>query len=277
MIKEKIEFTPAEKVAIARNSKRHNIEDIIKSLFTDFFEQKGDCLSADDESICGGIALYHGIPVTVIGHKKGKNVQENIACNFGMPNPQGYRKALRLMMAAQKFNRPIITFIDTPGAYPGINAEENGQGSAIAQCLAKMSTLNVPIIAVVTGEGGSGGALALGVANTVLMLENAVYSVLSPEGFATILWKDPSRAKEACDVMKLTAKDLLELKIIDVIVPEVDGGAHTNNEKSLKILDEYLYKSFQTTCKITNIAQHRYNKYRTMGNDFIYSLDKEKL
>ena len=177
-------LTAAQRVAIARHPQRPNITDYIQALFTDFFEQKGDRLCGEDAAILGGVALYHGRPVTVIGTRKGKTLEENLKCNFGMPNPEGYRKALRLMRQAEKFGRPIITFVDTPGAYPGLEAEERGQGEAIASSLALMSSLTVPVVTVVIGEGGSGGALALGVGNRVLMLENAVYSVLSPEGFA---------------------------------------------------------------------------------------------
>ena len=197
-------LTPAQKVSLARNINRPHIDDFIHALFTDFFEQKGDHLYDEDRSILGGIARYHGIPVTVVGHRKGHNAQDNVAYNFGMPCPEGYRKALRIMEQADKFHRPIITFVDTPGAYPGKEAEEHGQGEAIARNLAVMSRLSVPVICVVTGEGNSGGALALSVANKILMLENAVYSVLSPEGFASILWKDASRHEEACELMKLT-------------------------------------------------------------------------
>ena len=187
---------------------------------------KGDRLCGEDAAILGGVALYHGRPVTVIGTRKGKTLEENLKCNFGMPNPEGYRKALRLMRQAEKFRRPILTFIDTSGAYPGLEAEARGQGEAIARNLMEMSRLTVPVIAVITGEGNSGGALALGVANRVLMLENAVYAILSPEGFASILWKDSQRHEEACELMKLTAPDLLELGVIDGIIPEPEGGAH---------------------------------------------------
>ena len=180
-------YTPEEKVKIARDPGRPGTADFISALFTDFFEQRGDRQCREDGSILGGIARFHGRPVTVIGHRKGKNLEENLKCNFGMPGPEGYRKAQRLMRQAEKFGRPIITFVDTPGAYPGKEAEERGQGEAIAQCLALMSSLTVPVISIITGEGGSGGALALAVANRVLMLEHAVYSVLSPEGFASIL------------------------------------------------------------------------------------------
>ena len=192
-------LTAAQRVAIARHPQRPNITDYIQALFTDFFEQKGDRLCGEDAAILGGVALYHGRPVTVIGTRKGKTLEENLKCNFGMPNPEGYRKALRLMRQAEKFRRPILTFIDTSGAYPGLEAEAHGQGEAIARNLYEMSRLTVPVIALITGEGNSGGALALGVANRVLMLENSVYAILSPEGFASILWKDSARHEEACE------------------------------------------------------------------------------
>ena len=194
--KEAVSLTPHDKVFLARHMKRPKIDDYISAIFDDFFVQRGDYLGKEDKSILGGIAMFHGQPVTVIGHRKGKNLAENMEYNFGMPEPEGYRKALRMMKQAEKFGRPVITFIDTPGAYPGIDAEEHGQSIAISKNLAEMSDLKVPVIAIVTGEGSSGGALAIGVANTVLMLENAVYSVLSPEGFASILWKDSSRAAD---------------------------------------------------------------------------------
>ena len=222
------DLTPAQRVALARHQGRPGTADFIAALITDFFEQRGDRLCGDDGSILGGVGLFHGKPVTVIGHRKGKTLEEHMAYNFGMPSPEGYRKAQRLLRQAEKFHRPVITFIDTSGAYPGLEAEARGQGEAIAQTLALLSALTVPVISVVTGEGGSGGAQALGVGNRVLMLENAVYSVLSPEGFASILWKDASRSAEACDVMKLTAADLLALGVIDAVIPEPEGGAHEN-------------------------------------------------
>ena len=190
-------LTPEDRVFLARRPDRPHIDEIIDNLFTDFFEQCGDRQCKEDAAILCGIARFHGMPVTVLGHRKGASLEENLRCNFGMPGPEGYRKALRVMKQAEKFNRPIITFIDTPGAYPGKDAEERGQGEAIARCLMEMSGLSVPVLAVVTGEGSSGGALGLGVANHILMLENAVYSVLSPEGFASILWKDAARSGEA--------------------------------------------------------------------------------
>ena len=256
-----------EKVFLARHPKRPKIDEYIDALFTDFFEQKGDRASSDDTSILGGIAMYKGTPVTVIGHRKGNTLEENMAYNFGMPEPEGYRKALRMMEQAEKFGRPIITFIDTPGAYPGKEAEEHGQGEAIARNLMVMSGLHVPIIAVVTGEGSSGGALALGVANRVLMLEHAIYSVLSPEGFASILWKDSSRRAEACEVMKLTAQDLYRFHVIEGIIPEPMGGAQANREELFRSVDEALQKNLIELTRMSSntLAQDRYDKFRKIG------------
>lgn len=260
-------LTAAARVAIARHPQRPNITDYIEALFTDFFEQKGDRLCGEDAAILGGVALYHGRPVTVIGTRKGKTLEENLKCNFGMPNPEGYRKALRLMRQAEKFHRPILTFIDTSGAYPGLEAEARGQGEAIARNLMEMSRLTVPVIALITGEGNSGGALALGVANRVLMLENAIYSVLSPEGFASILWKDSSRHEEACDVMKLTAQDLLNYKVIDEIVPEPRGGAQLDHKALFDALDAILDRNLNQLSRMGGnaLAGARYKKFRQMG------------
>ena len=264
-------LTPAQRVALARHQDRPGTADFIAALFTDFFEQRGDRLCADDGSILGGVALFHGQPVTVIGHRKGRTLEEHLAYHFGMPSPEGYRKAQRLMEQAEKFRRPVITFIDTPGAYPGLEAEARGQGEAIARTLALSSALTVPVISVVTGEGGSGGALALGVGNRVLMLENAVYSVLSPEGFAAILWKDSSRSDEACDVMKLTAADLLELGVIDEIIPEPEGGAHTAPDAVFTAVDGAISRSLAPLLKLSGsaLARQRYKKFRAMGNQAI--------
>ena len=251
---------------LARHPKRPHMDDFIKALFTDFFEQKGDHLYDEDRAILGGIARYKGMPVTIVGHRKGRNMEENMKYNFGMPRPEGYRKALRIMKQAEKFGRPIITFIDTPGAYPGLEAEEHGQGEAIAQNLAAMSALHVPVIAVVTGEGSSGGALAIGVANKLLMLENAVYSVLSPEGFASILWKDSSRSGEAAEVMRLTAGDLLEAGVADALISEPLGGAQTDPERTMAALDIVLEKTLQTLCGLSpeELRQQRVEKYRNI-------------
>ena len=243
-------LTPAQRVALARHPERPGTADFIKHLFTDFFEQRGDRLCAENGSILGGVALFHGKPVTVIGHRKGRSLEENLSLHFGMPSPEGYRKAQRLMLQAEKFRRPVITFIDTPGAYPGLEAEARGQAEAIARTLALSSRLTVPVVSVVTGEGGSGGALALGVGNRVLMLENAVYSVLSPEGFAAILWKDASRSDEA-----------------DRIIPEPEGGAHTNPAALFRTLDTALVKELNALGKLSGpaLAAGRYKKFRAMG------------
>jgi acetyl-CoA carboxylase carboxyl transferase subunit alpha len=220
-----------DKVLLARHAKRPKAKDFIDYLSPDFIELHGDRLFRDDPSIIGGIGSIGGEVFTIIAQQKGSTTEENIKRNFAMPHPEGYRKALRLMKQAEKFSRPILTIIDTPGAYPGIGAEERGQGQAIANNLYEMSQLNVPIISVIIGEGGSGGALAIGFANKLLMLENAIFSILSPEGYASILWKDASRAKEAAQVMKLTAKDLYDFKIIDEIISEPVGGAHLHHEQ----------------------------------------------
>ena len=261
------EVTAAERVAIARHPQRPNITDYIDALFTDFFEQRGDRACREDAAILGGVALFHGRPVTVIGTRKGKTLEENLRCNFGMPGPEGYRKALRLMRQAEKFRRPIFTFIDTSGAYPGLEAEERGQGEAIARNLMEMSQLTVPVIAVITGEGNSGGALALGVANRILMLENAVYSVLSPEGFASILWKDPSRSGEACEIMKLTAQDLYKDGIVEEIIPEPVGGAQRAHGVLFGNLDEALQRQLRSLARMNGrqLAEQRYQKFRQIG------------
>ena len=256
-----------DRVLLARHPKRPKARDFINYLSNDFIEFHGDRLFGDDLSIVGGIGSIDGIVFTIIGQQKGTTVEENIKRNFGMPHPEGYRKALRLMKQAEKFNRPILTLIDTPGAYPGIGAEERGQGFAIAENLKEMSRLTVPVIAVVIGEGGSGGALALGFANEVLMLENAIYSILSPEGYASIVWKDSSKAPLAAEQMKITAGDLKEFNIIDEIIEEPFGGAHFNPnqtfEKTKKcIMDTYYHLSgiarmelqYQRNAKVRNFG-----------------------
>lgn len=270
-------LTPADKLYLARSIKRPKIDDYINALFDDFFVQRGDFLSKEDKSILGGIALFHGLPVTVLGHRKGRNINENMEFNFGMPEPEGYRKALRLMKQAEKFGRPVITFIDTPGAYPGLEAEEHGQANAIARNLAEMSSLKVPVIAFITGEGSSGGALAIGVANSVYMLENAVYSVLSPEGFASILWKDSSRSAEACDLMKLTAQDLKSYHVIDGIVKEPLGGIQQNPNKVYREIDAILNLELARYKKMSpnELAKNRYDKFRYMDAAIIDAAKKE--
>lgn len=260
-------MTAAQRVAAARNPARPNITDYISALFTDFFEQRGDRLCGEDAAVLGGIALYHGRPVTVIGTRKGRTLEENLLCRFGMPNPEGYRKALRLMEQAEKFRRPVITFIDTGGAYPGREAEERGQGEAIAQNLLKMSRLSVPVVAVITGEANSGGALSLAVADRVLMLENAVYAILSPEGFASILWKDAGRWEEACGLMKLTAPELKELGVVDEIILEPEGGAHLAPQITFRQIDAAISRHLSqlTREKGSALAGRRRQKFRRMG------------
>jgi acetyl-CoA carboxylase, carboxyl transferase, alpha subunit len=257
-----------DRVTLARQRERPNIYQYIQEIFDSFIEMHGDRLGMDDRAIVGGLAYFKNQPVTVIGHLKGKNTKENIECNFGMAHPEGYRKAIRLMKQADKFNRPIITFIDTSGAYPGDKAEEKGQGEAIARSLYEMSLLSVPVIAIVIGEGGSGGALALSVANSIAMLENAVYSVLSPEGFASILWKDATRAQEASEIMELTAKDLYRKKIIDTIIEEPLGGIQQNPTEVMMRVTYFIDKKLKELCamKKEELKKQRYLKFRKLGN-----------
>ncbi len=256
-----------DRVNIARKAERPKSLDYINKIFTNFIELHGDRYFGDDKSIIGGIAELDEIPVTVIGEQKGKNAKENIERNFGMPNPEGYRKALRLMKQAEKFNRPIITFIDTPGAYPGIGAEERGQGEAIAKNLFEMSQLKVPTISIVIGEGSSGGALALGVTDIIIMLENAIYSILSPEGFASILYKDSSKSSEAAEKMKITSKELKKLGVIDNIVKEPEGGAQEDFETVCQNLKDIVKKHIKELSNKTQdeLIEQRYEKYRKIG------------
>ncbi len=258
---------PWDRVQIARHTNRPTSLDYIGKLFTDFIELHGDRFYGDDEAIVGGIAKFHGIPVTVIGHQRGKDTKENIRRNFGMPHPEGYRKALRLMKQAEKFNRPIITFIDTKGAYPGKAAEERGQSEAIAKNLFEMAGLTVPIVCIVIGEGGSGGALGIGVGNHIHMLENSTYSVISPEGAAALLWKDAGLAQRAAETMKITAPDLKELQVIDEIIPEVKGGAHRDIVKQAESIDKVLKNSIDELMKLdaNTLVEHRYEKYKNIG------------
>lgn len=264
-------LTAAQRVALAREPQRPGVAEVVAALFEDFFEQRGDRLYADDPSIMGGIALFHGRPVTVLGNRKGSTVEDRVRFNFGMATPEGYRKAQRIMLDAEKFGRPVLTFVDTPGAYPGLEAEAHGQGEAIARTISAMSGLRVPVISVIMGEGGSGGALALAVGNRVLMLENAVYSVLSPEGFASILWKDAARADEACEVMKLTAADLLDLRVIDGVIPEPAGGAHQNPQALMQALDAVLTRElalFEKKSPVA-VARERAERFRAMGSSAV--------
>lgn len=263
-----VEKSPWDKLNIARDKNRPNARFYIENIFNDFIELHGDRYYKDDSAIIGGIASVNNINVTVIGINKGKDTGENIKNNFGMPHPEGYRKALRLMKQAEKFNRPIICFVDTPGAFCGIEAEERGQGEAIAQNLLVMSKLKTPIISIIIGEGGSGGALALAVANKVYMLENSVYSILSPEGFASILWKDATRAKEASEVMKITAKDLKCFNIIDSIIEEPVGGAHEDPKCMCDKLKENILNDLEKLINtdLNEVVDMRYNKFRKIGN-----------
>ncbi|WCN37240.1 acetyl-CoA carboxylase carboxyl transferase subunit alpha [Aneurinibacillus uraniidurans] len=260
-------LTPWQRVQVARHPERPTTLDFINALCTDFIELHGDRLYGDDAAIVAGIAKFNGRPVTVMGHQKGKDTKDNIARNFGMPHPEGYRKALRLMQQADKFDRPIICFINTTGAYPGMAAEERGQSEAIARNLREMASFGVPIICIVTGEGGSGGALALGVGNRLLMLENSFYSVISPEGAAALLWKDASQAQRAAETMKITARDLRELGVVDEIVPEPLGGAHRNLEQTASALREVITRHL-AELDIMNREERvadRYNKYKAIG------------
>ena len=255
-----------ERVKIAREPDRPTALDYIDNIFDEFIELHGDRYFKDDKSIVCGIGNIGKQNFTIIGEQKGRNTKENIERNFGMPNPEAYRKALRFMKQAEKFNRPVITFIDTKGAYPGLGAEERGQGEAIARNLMEMSDLKVPIIAIVIGEGSSGGALAIGVGDKGLMLENAVYFILSPEGYASILWKDSSRAEEAAEKMKLTAKDLLELGVIDEVLKEPNGNAKTDVEKMSQTMKKRilaLTKELQEM-KVNDLLEARYKKFREM-------------
>lgn len=265
--KNKVHLGAWEKLNIARLIERPTSLDYIEEIFDDFVELHGDRYFGDDKCIVGGIATLNSIPVTIVSQQRGRNTNENIERNFGMPQPEGYRKALRLMKQAEKFNRPIICFIDTKGAYCGIGAEERGQGEAIANNLLEMSMLKTPIISIVIGEGGSGGALALAVADEVWMLQNSIYSTLSPEGFASILWKDSSRAKEAAEAMKVTAEDLKEFCIIDKVLKEPKGGAHKDAKFMANTIKGELIKSIgQLTKKnLVDLVEDRYKKFRNIG------------
>ncbi len=254
-------LTAIEKVKISRRNDRPTTLDYISVIFDSFLELHGDRLYGDDRAIVGGVARINGREVTVIGQQKGRNTKENIKRNFGMPNPEGYRKAVRLMKLADKFNQPVICFVDTPGAYCGIEAEERCQGEAIARAIYEMSDLSVPVLSIFIGEGGSGGALAMGAANQILMLENSTYSILSPEGFAAILWKDGERADEAAEVMKITADDLKKLKIIDKIISENEDMTVDNMEETVEEL----------TDSISDFLEHYSNMDREMIKNERYS------
>jgi acetyl-CoA carboxylase carboxyl transferase subunit alpha len=260
-------LTPLHIVQIARHPKRPYTLDYIKNLTEDFIEIHGDRRSGDDAAIVAGFAFYHGESVAFIGHQKGRTTRERIDRNFGQPNPEGYRKALRVMKLAEKFGRPIVTLIDTPGAYPGIKAEELGQAEAIAYNLKEISKLKVPVVNVVIGEGGSGGALAIGVGDAILMLEYSFYSVISPEGCAAILWKEQEAMAKAAESLKMAAKDLLGMEIVDKIIPEPPGGAHVDYEQTFKNVDKHLSQTLKKLEEKTpeQRLRERYQKFRKMG------------
>jgi acetyl-CoA carboxylase carboxyl transferase subunit alpha len=259
-----------QRVLLARHPLRPYTDDYIRLLFEDFSEIHGDRNFSDDPALITGMAKFHGRPVLIVGNQKGRDLKQRMARNFGQAKPEGYRKALRAMQLAAKFGRPIMVFIDTPGAYPGVDAEERGQAEAIAHNLREMARLPVPIIVTITGEGGSGGALAIAIGDRIYMLENSVYSVISPEGCASIMWRDATKTEVAAEALKITAANLLEFKIIDEIVPEPEGGAHTNPEATAKFLDPILTSALAELSQLTpkQIVDQRYEKFRNMGQFF---------
>lgn len=260
-------LSPWQTTLVARHPARPYTLDYVAALMTDFVELHGDRKFSDDPAVIAGFADFRGRPVAVVGHQKGRDTKEKVRRNFGMPRPEGFRKALRVMQLAEKFGRPVLSFVDTAGAYPGIDAEERGQAEAIATNLRVMSALSVPIIVTVTGEGGSGGALALGIGDRVLMLEHATYSVISPEGCAAILWKDAGRKKEAAEALKLTAKDLAELGVLDEIVPEPPGGAHADPAGAIAATGEAIERHLKDISSLTpeEMRERRYRKFRDLG------------
>src|SRR5579864_5538248 len=258
------------RVLLARHAKRPHTLDYVERLFTDFHEIHGDRLFADDPAVVCGMGFFEGRPVMIVGEQKGRDTKQKLHRNFGMPKPEGYRKAIRVMQIAAKFKRPVITFLDTPGAYPGIDAEERGQAEAIARNLREMSRLTTPVVCICIGEGGSGGALALGVGNQVFMLENAVYSVISPESCAAIIWRDSAKAELAAAALRLTAEDLLSLGLIDGVIPEPAGGAHENPDAAAEMLRRKLRDSLEELGRLSEkeLVEQRYMKFRRMGNFF---------
>jgi acetyl-CoA carboxylase carboxyl transferase subunit alpha len=259
-----------QRTQLARHPQRPYTLDYIRMMFTDFAEIHGDRAFGDDSALVAGLARFHGRPVAVIGHEKGRDTKERLARNFGYAKPEGYRKALRVMNLAAKFGRPIFTFVDTPGAYPGLDAEERGQAEAIAHNLREMARLPVPIIVTITGEGGSGGALGIAVGDCVLLMENAVYSVISPEGCASILWRDSGKAELAATALKITAPELVELDLVDGVVPEPEGGAHTNHEEAARMLDPILLRTLEdlSAIPVPELLEKRYQRFRAMGQFF---------
>lgn len=261
------DLTPWQKVLVARHQERPKTSDYISMLIEDFVPLAGDRLFGEDAAITAGIGRFKGISVAVLGHEKGKNTEDRIAHNFGMPHPEGYRKACRIMDLADRFGMPLLTFIDTSGAYPGVGAEERGQAEAIARSIEKSLLFNQPIVATVIGEGGSGGAIALGVANSILMLEHSIYSVISPEGCASILYRDSSKAEEASNALKLTAQDLLNFKIIDEVIEEPVGGAHRHPEVVIKQVGERIKSALASLQSISDLKSHRNNKFFEFGRN----------
>lgn len=259
--------TAWERMQLVHTSGRPTVRDYIPLIFTDFYEMHGDRLYGDDKAVMGGIARLDGRPVTIIAQVKGRDLNENKACNFAMPHPEGYRKALRLARQAEKFQRPVICFIDTPGAFCGIAAEERGMGEAIAKNIAEFMTLRTPVVSIILGEAGSGGALALGVCDELAMLENAQYSILSPRGFASILWKDASREQEASEIMRITAEDMVRLGVAEAIIEEPLGGAHNDLDKISENIKEYLSQKIPEKCQkdIDVLLKERYTKFRKIG------------
>jgi len=261
---------PWQRAQIARHQQRPYLLDFVQYLFTDFIELHGDRGFGDDKAIIAGLAKFHGRPVAVIGHQKGRDTKQRVMRNFGQPKPEGYRKALRVMLLAAKFSRPVLTFIDTPGAYPGIDAEERGQGEAIARNLREMARLPIPVIVTITGEGGSGGALAIAVGDRVNILENSFYSVITPEGCAAIMWRDASKAEDAAKAMKFTAKDLKDYGIVDEIIREPEGGAHSDHEAAARLAGDVIERQLAELSleRPKNLLDARYEKFRKMGQFF---------
>lgn len=261
------DLTPWQITQVARHPQRPYVDDYINLMMDEFVELHGDRQFGDDRSIITGMGRLNGMPVMVIGQHKGREMKENLERNFGMPRPEGYRKALRAMQLAEKFNRPLVTFIDTPGAYPGLDAEERGQGEAIARNLRDMAALKIPIVVCIVGEGGSGGALGIGIGDRILMLQYSIYSVISPEGCASILWRDAAKAEDAAKALRITAPDLIKLGIIDRIVPEPAGGAHRNHEATAAALKSAILEGFHDLRKLTGskLVERRMEKFRRMG------------
>ncbi len=259
-----------QRTQLARHPQRPYTLDFVRCLFDGFHEIRGDRAFGDDPAIVTGMANFEGRPVMVVGHQKGRDTKQKLARNFGMPKPEGYRKALRAMKLAAKYNRPVLSFVDTPGAYPGVDAEERGQAEAIARNLREIVLLSVPIIVTITGEGGSGGALAIAIGDRVNMLENAIYSVISPEGCASILWRDAGKAPQAASALKITASDMLSLGLVDEVVPEPEGGAHLNHDEAAKILHSVLQRQLTELARLSTseLLESRYKKFRQMGQAF---------